>query len=96
MKKGKPAFDPNNPPSHLAPPSFGEASPPSKEEIFAKLNGSSQRMLDSLIAAYEAGMKEGISDDEQDKVIELMRRAKLLRDKVKDMTSEEQPPKTID
>ena len=63
----------------------------SKEEMFAKLNASAQRTLDALMAAYEAGMKEGISEEEQDQVIELMRRAKDLREKIHTMTSEKNP-----
>ena len=70
MKK-LPEYDPNN--------------PPSKEEIFEKLNASAQRTLDSLMAAYETGMKAGISEEEQDQVIELMRRAKDLRDQLRNL-----------
>lgn len=62
---------------------------PTKEEIFAKLNQSSDRTLEALMKAYEAGMKAGISEEEQDQVIELLRRAKELRDKIRKITSEE-------
>ncbi len=60
----------------------------SKEELFTRLNGSAGRTLEALQQAYEAGMKAGISDDEEDQVIELLRRAKKLRDEVKRITSE--------
>jgi len=60
----------------------------SKEELFAKLNASAQRTLDALMKAYEAGKKEGITDEEEDQLIEIMRRAKPLRDEVKKITQE--------
>ena len=59
-----------------------------QEEIFAKLNASAERTLEALQEAYEAGMKEGFSDEEEDQLIEVMRRAKALRDKVRDVTKE--------
>lgn len=62
----------------------------SKEEVFAKLNASAQRTLDALMKAYETGMEEGISDKEEDQVIELLRRAKKFRDAVKQLTEEPQ------
>ena len=64
-----------------------------QEEVFEKLNASAQKTLDALMGAYEAGMKGGISEEEQTQMIELMRRAKVLRDKIKDITSQEEPSK---
>lgn len=58
----------------------------SKEELFAKMNASAQRVLDNLMKAYEAGSKEGFESSEEDQVIELLKRAKSLRDKVKGIT----------
>ena len=70
-----------------------------QEEIFAKLNASAERTLEALQKAYEAGMKEGLSDEEEDQLIEVMRRAKALRDTVRDVTKEasirEQAPSDI-
>lgn len=60
----------------------------SREELIAKLNASAERTLSSLQKAYEAGLKEGMSDEEEDRLIELMRRAKDLKDKVLRITSE--------
>lgn len=57
-----------------------------KEEMFVKLRASAARTLDNLEKAYEAGMKEGITEDEQDQMIDAMRRAKALRDKVLEVT----------
>lgn len=61
---------------------------PSREEVFAKLNASAERTLRALEQAYEAGKKEGISDEEQDQLIEALRRAKNLRDEIRQMTEE--------
>ncbi len=54
----------------------------SREELIAKLNASAERTLSSLQKAYEAGLKEGMSDEEEDQLIELMRQAKDLKEKV--------------
>ena len=59
-----------------------------KEEVFAKLNASAARTLEALQKAYEAGAKAGFEGDEEDQVIELLRRAKALRDHVKQITGE--------
>ncbi len=58
----------------------------SKEELFAKLNASAEKTLDALMKAYEVGTKEGFEADEEDQSIEILRRAKALRNKVRDMT----------
>jgi hypothetical protein len=60
----------------------------SKEELFAKLNASAQRTLDSLMKAYEAGSREGFEAGEEEQVIELLKRAKALRDEVRRITEE--------
>ncbi len=60
----------------------------SKEELFAKLRASSERTLEALQKAYEAGMKEGLSDEEEGQLIESLARAKKLRDEILRMTSE--------
>ncbi len=69
-----------------------ELSKLSKEEVFAKMKASSERMLQALQSAYEAGMKEGISDDEEDQVIELLQKAKKLRDEVNRVITQESNP----
>ena len=61
-----------------------------KEEVFAKLNASAERTLRALQQAYEAGAKAGFEGSEEDTVIELLRRAKKLRDQVREMTSDPQ------
>jgi len=77
-----------------SPPSGSDEPPASfpagmtREEVFAKLNQSSERMLQALQSAYEAGIKEGIGDAAEDQVIELLRRAKKLRDEIRRATSE--------
>lgn len=58
----------------------------SKEELFAKMNASAARMLEALQGAYEAGMKEGITDCEEDQLIELLRRAKNFRENIQKLT----------
>ena len=60
----------------------------SKEEIFARLNASAERTLEALMKAYEAGTKEGFEGKEEDRVMELLKRAKALRDKVGHITQE--------
>lgn len=59
----------------------------SKEELFERLNASAQRTLDALMKAYEAGMKEGLSDEEEDQLIEILKRAKRLSDQMRQITS---------
>ncbi|MDD5218302.1 MAG: hypothetical protein PHS88_09400 [Candidatus Omnitrophica bacterium] len=76
------------------PPSESKEPPASfpvgmtQEEVFAKLNQSSERMLQALQSAYEAGIKEGLGDAAEDQVIELLCRAKKLRDEIRRATAE--------
>ncbi len=58
----------------------------SKEELFARMNASAQKVLDNLMKAYEAGSKEGFEANDEDEVIELLKEAKALREKVKNIT----------
>ena len=70
----------------------GKAPQPSKEEVFAKMNASAARMLEALQGAYQAGMKEGLTDDDEDQLIELLRRAKEFREGIRDLTHEDHKP----
>lgn len=63
----------------------------SKEELFAKLNASAQKTLDALMKAYEAGAKAGFGQGEEDQLIEILRRAKHLRDEVQRATQQGPP-----
>ena len=67
-----------------------EPNNPSKEEVFAKLIKSAEKTLKALEQAYEAGMKQGISEEDQDQLIEALRRAKDLRDGVMKMIKEKE------
>jgi hypothetical protein len=64
----------------------GKVRKSSKEEIFAKMNASAARMLEALQGAYHAGMKEGITNDEEDQLIGLLQRAKKFRENIKNLT----------
>lgn len=64
-----------------------------KKEVFAKMNASAERMLSALGSAYQAGMKEGITDEEEDQLIELLRRAKVFCDNIKKITIDREPDK---
>jgi len=59
-----------------------------KEELFAKLQASAERTLWALEQAYDTGLQEGFEGDEEDQLIELLRRAKHLREDVKRITQE--------
>ena len=58
----------------------------SKQALFAKLNASAARTLWALQQAYDAGVNKGFDGDEEDQLIELLRRAKHLKDEVKRIT----------
>ena len=60
----------------------------SKEELFAKLNASAERTLEALQKAYEAGAKARFEADEEDQLIELLRRAKAMREEIRRITQE--------
>ena len=52
----------------------------SKEDVFAKLDAGSEKLIQSLQGAYEAGMKQGLTPAEQEKLSELLRHAAKLRE----------------
>ena len=58
----------------------------SQEELFAKLNASAEKTLDAIMKVYEAGAQEGFEGGEEDRLIEILRRAKALRDEVRRVT----------
>lgn len=66
------------------------ATPPEmmKEELFARMNASAERMLESLQSAYFAGMKEGMDHDHEDHILELLQKTKKLRDEVQKISSQ--------
>ena len=64
----------------------------SKEELFATLNASADKTLNALMKAYEASAKKGFELGEEEQLIEILRRAKALREEVRRVTA--QPPLT--
>jgi nucleoid-associated protein YejK len=58
------------------------AEPMSREEIIRKLNESTEKMMASLQKAYHAGLKEGISEQEEDQLIELLQKTKKLQENI--------------
>ena len=67
-----------------------QTTPLTKEAVFARLNESAERTLWALTQAYEAGVKKGFEVDEEDQLIELLKRAKRLKEEVKRITQESQ------
>jgi predicted DNA-binding protein (UPF0278 family) len=61
----------------------------SREEIIRKLNESTEKMMASLQKAYHAGLKEGLSDQEEDRLMELLQKAKELRAHIEKITAED-------
>lgn len=59
-----------------------------REEVFQKMQASSEKMLEALQSAYLAGMKEGFDHDEEDQVLELLQKTKKLRDEVRKIASQ--------
>lgn len=59
----------------------------SREEIITRLNESAEKSFSALMKAYEVGVKEGLSDEEEDKLIELLRQSKDLKEKIRQITS---------
>ena len=59
-----------------------------KEELFATMNASAERTLWALMKASKAGSKKGFKADEEDQLIELLKRAKRLKEHVKRIAQE--------
>lgn len=57
-----------------------------REELFAKLDASSEKLIQSLQGAYDAGMKKGLTPAEQEKLSELLQHAARLREQVQRIT----------
>lgn len=59
-----------------------------RAELFARLNASAERMLWALQRAYEVGTQAGISDQEEDQLLESLQRAKRFKETARAITQE--------